>query len=135
MRSSRPDAIPQPPRDPLIGNVRSIDPAAPMQSFMRLARQYGPIFRLSLPSQEMVIVSSQSIVDEVCDEGRFHKRVHAVLEHIRGFAGDGLFTAHNDEPSWGIAHRVLMPSFGPIGLRAITPPPTVYGSTIAVCVR
>jgi cytochrome P450/NADPH-cytochrome P450 reductase len=115
-------SIPQPPRDPLIGHVRSLDPAAPVQSFMRLARQYGPIYRLSLPSQEMVVVSSQELVHELCDERRFHKRVHAVLEHVRDFAGDGLFTAYNEEASWGRAHRVLMPAFGPLGMRKMFDP-------------
>lgn len=114
-------AIPQPPRDPVIGNLRLIDSSTPVQSLMRLARTYGPIFRFALPSREMVVVSSQALVHELSDEERFDKRVHAVLENIRDFGGDGLFTAHTDEPNWGKAHRILMPAFGPLGLRSMFP--------------
>jgi cytochrome P450 len=30
---------------------------------------------------------------------------------LRGFAGDGLFTAYGDEPSWQLAHDLLRPAF------------------------
>lgn len=50
---------------------------------------------------------------------RFAKRVHVPLREIRAFAGDGLFTAYNDEPNWALAHTILMPAFGPLGVRAM----------------
>lgn len=31
--------------------------------------------------------------------------------------GAGLFTAHNEEHDWGVAHRTLVPAFGPIGIK------------------
>lgn len=34
---------------------------------------------------------------------------------------DGLFTAHNDEPNWAIAQRILMPAFGPVGIQRMFP--------------
>ena len=33
---------------------------------------------------------------------------------LRNGIHDGLFTAQNYEENWGIAHRVLVPAFGPI---------------------
>ena len=30
---------------------------------------------------------------------------------LRDFAGDGLFTAYNDETNWQLAHDLLMPAF------------------------
>jgi cytochrome P450/NADPH-cytochrome P450 reductase len=33
-------------------------------------------------------------------------------------AGDGLFTAHSDEPNWGCAHRILMPAFSQRAMKA-----------------
>ncbi len=58
-------------------------------------------------------------MNELCDETRFNKRVRGALEEIRAFGGDGLFTAYNEEPNWGRAHRLLMPAFGPIGVHGM----------------
>lgn len=32
---------------------------------------------------------------------------------------DGLFTARQEETNWGIAHRVLMPAFGPVSIQGM----------------
>jgi cytochrome P450/NADPH-cytochrome P450 reductase len=109
--------IPQPKPDPVLGNIRDVDAEAGVQSFMRLARTYGPIFRLDFPGRSVLVVSSRALVDELCDESRFDKKVHHPLEQVRAFAGDGLFTAYTEEPNWGKAHRILMPAFGPLGVR------------------
>lgn len=61
------------------------------------------------------------MVNEVCDEKRFKKDVARVLEEVRAGVHDGLFTAHAEEPNWGIAHRVLMPAFGPMNIQAMFP--------------
>jgi cytochrome P450 / NADPH-cytochrome P450 reductase len=114
--------IPQPRPDPLLKNLKDLDPKGPIQGLMRLARTYGPIFRLSLPGRDMIVVSSQELVNELCDEHRFDKKVHAPLENIRAFAGDGLFTAYTQEPNWAKAHRILMPAFGPAAIRDMFDP-------------
>jgi cytochrome P450 / NADPH-cytochrome P450 reductase len=111
--------IPQPRPVPVLGNLPDIDTKQPIQSMMRLAKAHGPIFRLSLGGRTITILGSQELVNEVCDESRFSKKVHRSLEIIRDFAGDGLFTAYNDEPNWAKAHRLLMPGFGPIGIRSM----------------
>ncbi|WP_375691691.1 bifunctional cytochrome P450/NADPH--P450 reductase [Pseudooceanicola sp. LIPI14-2-Ac024] len=113
--------VPQPPLKPVIGNLAEIDKAIPVQSFMRLAREYGPIYKMQIIDREMYVVSSQALVDELSDESRFSKRVHQPLQEIRAFAKDGLFTAYNSEPNWARAHRILMPAFGPIGVRDMFP--------------
>ena len=119
MTMARTKPIPQPRGDPFIGNLRAVDGDAPIQGFMRLARMYGPIYQLELLGAPLVIVSSQELVDELSDESRFDKRVAGALKNIRDFAGDGLFTAKTDEPNWAIAHRLLMPAFGPLGIRGM----------------
>lgn len=49
---------------------------------------------------------------EICDETRFYKQIEKTpLNHVRDFAGAGLFTAHQHEEEWGMAHRILMPAF------------------------
>ena len=111
--------IPQPRPLPVVGNLPDIDANTPVQSLMRLAQAHGPIFRLTLGGRSVTIVSSQELVDEVCDEARFGKKLSRVLEMVRDFAGDGLFTARSDEPNWAKAHRLLMPAFGPLGIRSM----------------
>ena len=113
------ERIPQPKGDPFIGNMRTVDGDAPIQGFMRLARIHGPIFQLDFSGNALIVVSSQELVNELCDESRFGKRVSGALKNIRDFAGDGLFTARSDEPNWAKAHRLLMPAFGPIGMRGM----------------
>jgi len=116
---SRTVSIPQPKGDPFIGNLRTVDGEAPIQGFMRLAQIHGPIYQLDFFGSPLIVVSSQELVDEVCDEKRFDKRVSGALKNIRDFAGDGLFTAKTEEPNWAVAHRLLMPAFGPIGIRGM----------------
>lgn len=111
--------VPQPPLKPIIGNLGEIDGNMPIQSFMKLARIYGPFFRMRLLDRNIYIASSQEIVDELCDEKRFTKRVSAPLQQIRAVTGDGLFTADGDNPNWGKAHRILVPAFGPIAIRGM----------------
>ncbi len=110
-------AIPQPKPYPVLGNLFDVDGNAPMQSMMRLAAENGPIFKITILGYTMIWISSQTLVSEVCDETRFSKLVHNSLMELRSFAGDGLFTAFGTEPNWARAHRLLMPAFGPLGVR------------------
>ncbi|KAI0117999.1 bifunctional P-450:NADPH-P450 reductase [Hypoxylon sp. NC0597] len=109
--------IPEPPQLPFIGNIADINAEDSVGSFNSLAEKYGEIFRLRLPGARLVIVTTRALVDEACDEKRFKKVPNNVLKEIREGLHDGLFTAKLEEPNWGIAHRVLMPAFGPMGIR------------------
>lgn len=68
-------------------------------------------------SKTTVFVGSNKLVNELCDETRFKKSVQGDLVEARHAVGDGLFTAKNEEENWGIAHRILMPAFGPAAIR------------------
>jgi cytochrome P450/NADPH-cytochrome P450 reductase len=111
--------IPEPPGFPIIGNIAEIDKELPMRSFDELATKYGEIYRLRFPGRTMVLVSTHALVNEVCDEKRFKKIPGGALAEVRNGVHDGLFTAQLEEPNWGIAHRVLMPAFGPISIRGM----------------
>ncbi|WP_263064347.1 bifunctional cytochrome P450/NADPH--P450 reductase [Dickeya dadantii] len=111
--------VPQPPVKPLIGNLTDIDPNDSLGSFTRLASEYGTFFKLKILKEEFYIATSQELVNELSDESRFEKSLHSELLEARNIGGDGLFTAHNDEPNWGKAHRILMPALGPLGVRAM----------------
>lgn len=71
---------------------------------------------MSFFGQTRYFVNSVELLDELCDEKRFCKSVSGALEQIRNGIGDGLFTAHLGEHNWEVAHRTLVPAFGPIGI-------------------
>lgn len=108
--------LPQPRPRPVVGNLFDLDPKKGLLRWMELAQEHGPIFRLQLPGQDVVVVSSQELVDELCDETRFAKKVTDPLLNLRPIGGAGLFTADTADAQWGSAHRILMPSFGPAAL-------------------
>ncbi|MFG2888755.1 bifunctional cytochrome P450/NADPH--P450 reductase [Streptomyces sp. NPDC048248] len=95
--------------------------STPIQQAMDLARIHGPAFKRKLGDRETLFISSLDLVTEVADETRFAKGVSVVLEDVREFAGDGLFTAYNDEPNWARAHEVLMPAFALGSMRTYHP--------------
>ncbi|MGR6341490.1 bifunctional cytochrome P450/NADPH--P450 reductase [Priestia megaterium] len=103
--------IPQPKTFGPLGNVPLLDKDKPILSFIKLAEECGPIFRLQTPGDNTIIVSGHELVEEVCDESRFDKSVEGALEKVRPFGGDGLFTSGTHEPNWRKAHNILMPTF------------------------
>ncbi|KAL1306999.1 hypothetical protein AAFC00_005629 [Neodothiora populina] len=111
--------IPHPPGLPLIGNVRDVDAELPIVSLSKLADTYGEVFSFSLAGNRRVVISSVELMDELCNEQRFSKMVSAGLAEVRNGTHDGLFTAQLGEHNWEIAHRVLVPAFGPLNIRAM----------------
>jgi cytochrome P450/NADPH-cytochrome P450 reductase len=93
----------------------------PTEMLMALARQYGPIVRIPGRRPRTVLLSSFALVDEVCDDARFDKEIGAGLQQVRSFAGDGLFTAHTDEPNWRKAHSILLPTFSMKAMKGYMP--------------
>ncbi|CAF1634804.1 unnamed protein product, partial [Adineta ricciae] len=114
-------AIPQPPKKWIIGNLKELDPVQTLNSLKRLHQLYGDIYRLTILDQNIVIVCNQELTNFLCDETKFDKNVDPVLEELRFPAGDGLFTAHTSEPNWKLAHKILMPAFGPQAIRDMFP--------------
>ncbi|PHH62243.1 hypothetical protein CDD81_7303 [Ophiocordyceps australis] len=110
--------IPEPPGLPLIGNLGEFTTSM-TKDLSRLADTYGAIFRLHKGSQPQVYVSSYELLNEICNEKRFHKSIGGSLLQVREGVHDGLFTAYDDEPNWEKAHRILVPAFGPLTIRAM----------------
>ena len=120
-QQTKEEPIPQPPPSLLLRNFGEMDPTFPSRSFQRLADLYGEIYQLDL-GRRVVVLSSQRLINEVCDQDRFHKDISRTLVEVRALTGDGLFTsAHEDgavikrEENWWKAHRLLVPAFGPLG--------------------
>ncbi|MET3942636.1 cytochrome P450/NADPH-cytochrome P450 reductase [Paenibacillus sp. PvP094] len=104
-------SVPQPKTFGPLGNLPQLNLDEPVQSLVKLAEEYGPIFRMEYPGRSELYISGHKLVAEVTDESKFDKRVWAPLAKVRAFAGDGLFTSWTDEPNWKKAHNVLLPSF------------------------
>ena len=113
--------IPRPPTKPVVGNLLDINRESPVQGLMDLAREYGPIFRLTVFDREVVFVSNFALGDELCDTQRFEKKVGPGATQARPFAGDGLFTAYNEELNWRKAHNILLPAFSQQAMRDYFP--------------
>jgi cytochrome P450 / NADPH-cytochrome P450 reductase len=117
------EPIPRPPGHLLVGNLFDLEAGHPIESLMDLARNYGPIFELDLPgSRSLTVVSSFELVDPLCDESGFDKKVGAGLSQLAsGPAGRGLFTSETQDPNWRKAHNVLLPAFSMDAMRGYLP--------------
>ncbi|THW94398.1 putative P450 monooxygenase [Aureobasidium pullulans] len=112
------EPIPQPAGLPFLGNVLSIDAAHPQESLAKIAQLYGPIFKLKIGA-ERIFVASHELAKDLFDEEKFEKAVAGPLKEIRHGVKDGLFTAQPGEHNWEIAHRILMPAFGPLSIESM----------------
>ena len=104
-------SFPQPKTYGPLGSLPLIDKEKPIQSFMKLSKELGPIFQFQFPARTSTFVSSATLAAEICDESRFDKKVGPVLQKVRAFGGDGLFTSETKELNWKKAHNILLPSF------------------------
>ncbi|WP_019450439.1 cytochrome P450 [Cupriavidus sp. BIS7] len=105
------EPIPRDPGWPIVGNLLQITPGEVGQHLLARSRHHDGIFELDFAGRRVPFVSSVALVSELCDATRFRKIIGPPLSYLRDMAGDGLFTAHSDEPNWGCAHRILMPAF------------------------
>ena len=94
-----------------MGDALGAEMRAPLQSTMRRAEGLGPIFELQVFDQKFVFVTGAELAAELADESRFVKALSPALVALREFAGQGLFTAYNDETNWALAHDLLRPAF------------------------
>ncbi|KAL4925712.1 bifunctional cytochrome P450/NADPH--P450 reductase [Aspergillus undulatus] len=114
--------IPEPSGVPFLGNIGEFKSEDSLQDLLRLHDAYGDIYRLRFPgSKTMVLLGSQELINEACDESRFCKSINSELGEVRHLVNDGLFTAKDGEENWGIAHRILLPAFGPVAIREMFP--------------
>jgi cytochrome P450/NADPH-cytochrome P450 reductase len=113
--------IPQPPEKFLLGNMLDLSAATPVQDMIRLAREYGPIYRMVFRGRVVLVVSGHELVNELSDENRFDKTIRGALGLVRRFAGDGLFTAKTQEPNWSKAHNILLPNFSQRAMKGYHP--------------
>lgn len=104
-----------------VGDFGVADPRSPLLSVLEFGAQLGPIYEMQIFRQKFVFVSSAELAAELCDETRFCKALPPAIVALRDYAGDGLFTAYNDEPNWQLAHDLLMPAFTKSAMRSYHP--------------
>lgn len=115
------ETIPQPPGKFYLGNLLDLGATTQIQDMIKFARQYGPIYQLEFIDVPFVVASGFDLVDELCDETRFDKKISGALKQVRAFSGDGLFTAYTKEPNWSKAHNVLLPNFSQRAMQSYHP--------------
>lgn len=114
-------SVPGPTPLPIIGNLLTMLPFAkinrPGLCFEAVAKQYGPVARLTLPGKDIVIVTSHALAKRVLrgDGGKFSKGTE-LQQALEGIAPHGLF-ALPDGPDWTRHRKKLQPAFGPLQLR------------------
>ncbi len=106
----------------ILGNLPELRrKPTPSESMADVVTEYGGICRLATPLGQLVLVGDPKLVAELCDEERFDKVLGPGLIAVRGRIGDGLFTAWTHEKNWGLAHRILMPTFSHASMKAYVP--------------
>ena len=88
------DQLPGPHGVPILGNLLDLDTPNPMETIIGWGLQWGPIFRVSVPGRDLVIVSGADLVEEICDDTRFGKQL-----------GPGLKAAQDDGSQPGAVHQ------------------------------
>ncbi|MGG4548596.1 cytochrome P450 [Rossellomorea marisflavi] len=94
-----------------LGSMPLIDREKPVQSFIKLAQELGPIYQFQFPGHKSTFVSGAEFAKAICNEKQFDKKVGPALQKVRAFGGDGLFTSETTEVNWKKAHNILLPSF------------------------
>lgn len=117
------DAIPGPKGVPVLGNILEIKQATLIQDLMKVAREWGPLFKMTTPRGPLYITYGLEMVDDLCDDTRFDKLVgFSQREFRKTHQSAGLFTADTDDPLWKSAHDILLPSFSTWAMKGYLDP-------------
>lgn len=117
------DDIPGPKGVPVLGNMFEVKQDTLIQDLMKVAREWGPIFKLSTPTGPRYVVSGLDMVNDLCDDARFDKLVGVSQRELRKtHESAGLFTADTDDPLWKSAHDILLPSFSTWAMKGYLDP-------------
>lgn len=121
------DNIPVPGGLPIIGNIFALAGGGDtvFETLERFADTAGPIFKIKAFGIERIVCADAGILEELCDEKRFWKGPSDALLALGGKQANpryGLFAAPTEEvEDWQVAHRVLVPAFGPLAIEKMFP--------------
>jgi len=115
------DQLPGPHGVPILGNLLDLNNPHPIDTLMDWARQYGPIYKLTVPGTTRIVVSGADLMPDICDDERFDKQLGPGLVAARGTGTPGLFLSETSDPLWRRAHNILMAPFSQSSMRGYLP--------------
>lgn len=103
-------ALPGPRPWPLVGSLLSVDRRAFHLTLEDWARRYGDIYRVQLAGTTAIVVSDESIANELfkARPGAFRRASQLELVSISGMSGEGVFMAEGER--WHRQRPVIMES-------------------------
>jgi len=113
--------LPGPRGWPIVGNLLQIRPAQVHRDVERWARQYGPLFRITLGPQPIIVVTDHEHIAAVLRDRPDGYRRHEHLQRIGLEMGltPGLFGSEGD--AWRRQRRMVMSGLDPTRVRAYLP--------------
>lgn len=85
--------------------------------------KYGPVVDMNILGEENVGTNDPDVAEVFVKESDyFTKKITHNLEEVKAFGGQGLFTTDTDDPDWKLAHKLLMPAFGPRAIKVCVLP-------------
>ena len=115
------DQLPGPHGVPILGNLLDLNNPHPIETLIDWAREYGPIYKLTVPGTTRIIVSGVDMMAQICDDERFDKQLGPGLVAARGTGSTGLFLSETVDPLWRRAHNILMAPFRQSSMRGYLP--------------
>ncbi|XP_032069180.1 cytochrome P450 2K6-like isoform X3 [Thamnophis elegans] len=113
--NSCPNLPPGPRTIPILGNLHMMDLKRPYRTMIKLSKKYGPVFRLRLGFQEMVVLTGYETVKEalVNQADAFAER--ASVPFFEDFAkGFGLIFSHGE--NWKTMRRFTLSTLRDYGM-------------------
>jgi len=113
--------LPGPRSLPLLGNLHQLHRERLHQDMENWAREYGPLFRVSLGPSPMLVVADHTLIGQVLRErpGMF-RRPTVTADVARELGGiDGVFEAEGAD--WRNQRRMVMQAFAPHAVKAYFP--------------
>ena len=119
------EPLPSPPKNWLLGHAVYFRDGF-LAGLTRLVETTGRdgLLSLDVGGSSRVFFYSAKHAAEVFDEERFEKKTSAgrgLLTVLGENFRPNNFTADTADPAWSKSHRILMPAFGPMGVRGMLP--------------
>uniref|UniRef100_A0A8C6V4R0 Uncharacterized protein n=1 Tax=Naja naja TaxID=35670 RepID=A0A8C6V4R0_NAJNA len=114
-KESCPNLPPGPRTIPILGNLHMMDLKRPYKTMIELSKKYGPIFRLRLGFQEMVVLTGYETVKEalVNQADAFAERAYVPV--FRDIAkGFGIIFSHGE--NWKVMRRFTLSTLRDYGM-------------------
>jgi cytochrome P450 len=113
--------LPGPRALPLLGNLHQLDRTRVHQSLENWSREYGLLFRMSLPGAVMLVVADHELIGQVLRERPATFRRPSVTAEVAAELGGnpGVFEAEGS--AWRNQRRMVMQAFAPHAVKAYFP--------------